>query len=366
MTFRRIAALALGLSLIGGAGQAQMMMDPGSQGPYLRAEGGWNHMSNLNFNSDSGLNGSTSEKEGYIAGGAVGYAFGNFRAELNLDYRDNSVHSVHIGSPAALAGISGGAAGSVQGTSVMANGLFDLPYNWMGLKPYVGAGVGLVHMKLNSVSLAGTTLVDDSDTVPAIQGMLGVRYDLTSNWGVGLEYRFLNGFNPTFHSRGAGDFKTNDYRNNSILLSISYSFGAPPPPPPLATIPAAAPAPAPAAAPAPAPTAGARQLFLVFFDFDKSTITDAGRQVLDAAAAAVKRDQAVRIELTGYTDTVGTQQYNLNLSRKRAEAVRDYLTKQGIPQDRMNVAWKGKEDLRVPTPDGVREPQNRRVEIVLP
>jgi outer membrane protein OmpA-like peptidoglycan-associated protein len=248
----------------------------------------------------------------------------------------------------------------------MLNGLLDLPYNFFGLKPYIGAGVGAVNEKLKSVSVAGTTLVDDSDNLFAMQAMVGVRYKLTDNWGLGLEYRFLNGFHPSFKDRTGNSFTTNDYRNSSLLLSISYSFGAPPPPPPAATSSAAAYTPPPAPAPQPAPVAGARQLFLVFFDFDKSRITDAGRQVLDAAVDAIKRDQAVRIELTGYTDTVGTQAYNLNLSRKRADAVRDYLSKQGVPANRMDVAWKGKEDLRVPTPDGVREPQNRRVEIVMP
>jgi outer membrane protein OmpA-like peptidoglycan-associated protein len=192
-----------------------------------------------------------------------------------------------------------------------------------------------------------------------------VRYNLTPQWGLGAEYRFLNGFHPgPFRAAvGGGSFNTSDYRNHSILLSVTYSFGAPPPPAPMMT-PAAAPAPTPA--PAPAPSAGARQLFIVFFDFDKSTITEAGRKVLDAAAAAVKSNQSVRIDVTGYTDTVGTSQYNLGLSNRRADAVRDYLSRHGIGADHMNVVGKGKTDLRVQTPDGVREPQNRRVEIVIP
>jgi outer membrane protein OmpA-like peptidoglycan-associated protein len=363
MKLRLAAALALGLSLVGGPGQAQMMEGPGTYGPYLRAEGGWNHMKNLEFNSsNSGSSASTTEGEGYIAGGALGYGFGIFRVELNIDYRSNDVNSISTG------GLAGSAGGTIQGTTYMLNGLMDLPFNWMGITPYIGAGIGAVHLKAASLSVGATTLVNSSDNVAAVQGMAGLRYNLTPNWGLGLEYRFLEGLHPNFQSERVGataaqGFATNDYRNHSILLSVTYSFGAPPPPAP-APMPAAAPAPAPA--PQPAPVAGARQLFLVFFDFDKSNITDAGRQVLDAAAAAVKRDRAVRIELTGYTDTVGTQQYNLGLSKRRADAVRDYLIKQGIPDNRMNVAWKGKEDLRVPTPDGVREPQNRRVEIVIP
>ncbi len=177
---------------------------------------------------------------------------------------------------------------------------------------------------------------------------------------IGLEYRFLNGFNPSYKDRTGNKFSTNDYQNHSMLLTLTYSFGAPPPPPPPAPTPAAAEQ--PAATPAPA----VRQLFLVFFDFDRATITSAGQQVVEAAASAYKGGGKARMELTGYTDLAGTQQYNLELSHKRAIAVRDQLVRDGVPASAIAVSWKGKEDPRVPTPDGVREPQNWRVEIVMP
>ncbi|MGH7089019.1 MAG: OmpA family protein, partial [Stellaceae bacterium] len=121
---------------------------------------------------------------------------------------------------------------------------------------------------------------------------------------------------------------------------------------------------APAAAAVGVP--GPRELYLVFFDFNKSAVTAAGRQVLNEAADAYRKGRPVRIEVTGYTDTVGSQQYNLGLSKRRADAAASYLAQAGVPMNRMDVAWKGKEDLRVPTPNDVREPQNRRVEIVTP
>jgi outer membrane protein OmpA-like peptidoglycan-associated protein len=102
----------------------------------------------------------------------------------------------------------------------------------------------------------------------------------------------------------------------------------------------------------------------VFFDFDKSTITPAGKQIIAQAAQAYKRGQ--RVLLTGYTDRAGTPQYNMGLSKRRAEAVRAEMLRDGVPANAINTSWKGEEDPRVPTPDGVREPQNRRVEIVLP
>src|ERR1700733_12189448 len=96
MKFRHAAALALGLSLIAGTGQAQMMSPQGTEGWYLRGEGGWNHTQDLSIRSGSALRGGTSADEGYIVGGAVGYGFGMFRAELNIDYRHNDFDSIHV------------------------------------------------------------------------------------------------------------------------------------------------------------------------------------------------------------------------------------------------------------------------------
>ncbi len=68
--------------------------------------------------------------------------------------------------------------------------------------------------------------------------------------------------------------------------------------------------------------------------------------------------------MTGHTDTVGSDAYNMRLSRRRAEAVSAELQAQGVPSSEIEIVAKGKRDLLVPTGDGVREPQNRRVQIV--
>jgi outer membrane protein OmpA-like peptidoglycan-associated protein len=361
MTFRRAAALAFGLCLVGAASHAQVSAP---DGPYLRLEGGWNHMSDLSGQGSSApLSIGTSEDDGYIIGGAIGYAMEPLRFDFTFDYRNNDVSKVIV------PGLAGGAGGSVYSYSGMLNGYYDIPYSLMGLTPYIGAGAGFVNVNLSSVSEGATQLVNDGDTIPALQGIAGVRYQLSPTWSVGLEYRFLEGFHPKFNSNMAGtQISTNDYRNHSLLLNLTYYFGAPAAPPPAEAAPVpAAMTPPPAPAPAqPVMKGPARNLFLVFFDFNKSTITAAGQQVLDGAAAAYQENRSVRIELTGYTDTVGTQHYNLGLSKRRADAVAAYLSKHGVPLMAMDVAWKGKEDLRVQTPDNVREPQNRRVEIILP
>jgi OmpA-OmpF porin, OOP family len=133
-------------------------------------------------------------------------------------------------------------------------------------------------------------------------------------------------------------------------------------------VPSAAPMPPPpppaAAAPAPPPPQPEHN-FIVFFDFDKSTLTAAGRKVVDAAAALAQQNVPMHIQVNGYTDTVGTQQYNLALSRRRADTVRSALERDGVGANRIAVMGYGKENLRVATPDGVKEPQNRRAEILI-
>ena len=70
------------------------------------------------------------------------------------------------------------------------------------------------------------------------------------------------------------------------------------------------------------------------------------------------------VQVTGYTDTSGSYQYNERLSVRRARAVAAVLAQDGVPPGAVVVTGRGENDLRVPTPQGVREPQNRRVEIV--
>jgi outer membrane protein OmpA-like peptidoglycan-associated protein len=101
--------------------------------------------------------------------------------------------------------------------------------------------------------------------------------------------------------------------------------------------------------------------YLVFFDFDSSKLTAAGRRAADEVVIAYRRDPSSDIEVRGYTDLVGTDTYNLALSKRRAMTVYDYFIAQGIKPTDMGVDWFGKANPRVQTPK--KEPQNRRVEI---
>lgn len=116
--------------------------------------------------------------------------------------------------------------------------------------------------------------------------------------------------------------------------------------------------------PAP-PKAAAPEKFLVFFDWDKAVVTTEGRKVIANAAEAYKTSGQATIVATGYTDLSGPPAYNYKLSERRAAAVKAELVRLGVAATSITTIGRGENDPLVPTADGVREPQNRRVEIQL-
>jgi outer membrane protein OmpA-like peptidoglycan-associated protein len=135
-------------------------------------------------------------------------------------------------------------------------------------------------------------------------------------------------------------------------IGVRLTFGTPPPPPP-ALMPVAVPAPA------------AAHSYLVFFDWDKATLTGRARQIIREAAESSTHAAYTRIEVNGYTDTSGTPKYNQGLSVRRAQVVAGELIRDGVPASAISIRGFGDTHLLVPTGPGVREPQNRRVEIVM-
>ncbi|HTJ62514.1 MAG TPA: OmpA family protein [Alphaproteobacteria bacterium] len=155
---------------------------------------------------------------------------------------------------------------------------------------------------------------------------------------------------------GALGFGTDTYnRPRAFGFSITADFGAP------SEAPAAAP---PAYVPPPIQAPAAPKSYLVFFDFNKSDLTPQATQIVDTAAKNAQAGKVTQLTVTGHTDTVGSDAYNMRLSRRRAESVAAQLEKDGVASSEISIVAKGKRDLLVPTADGVREPQNRRVQIV--
>ena len=105
--------------------------------------------------------------------------------------------------------------------------------------------------------------------------------------------------------------------------------------------------------------------FLVFFDWDRANLRADAARILDQVVSAISALGSPKVSLIGNTDTTGPADYNMRLSVRRADAVRDYLMRRGVSSASISATGRGETDLRVPTPDNVREEENRRVEISL-
>ena len=111
--------------------------------------------------------------------------------------------------------------------------------------------------------------------------------------------------------------------------------------------------------------AAAPNEYIVLFDFDKSNINKAGQAVLNQVLADAAKAGGVKISATGHADRSGSEDYNMALSLRRADSVREALIAGGVSADAITVAGRGESEPAVPTPDGVKEQANRRVEIIL-
>jgi outer membrane protein OmpA-like peptidoglycan-associated protein len=104
--------------------------------------------------------------------------------------------------------------------------------------------------------------------------------------------------------------------------------------------------------------------FIVFFDFDQAKLTPEAQKIVNDAAAEARKGY-VRIKLSGHADRAGSSQYNVGLSQRRADSVMSELRRLGVSSADIATEAKGEAEPLVPTADGVPEPQNRRVEIMM-
>jgi outer membrane protein OmpA-like peptidoglycan-associated protein len=352
-TMRVFAGVLSAGMLVGMASVAQAQTD----GWYFGAETGLSMAPTAKF-KDGGKSWKEDQDLGYAALGQIGYGFGPMRVEGELGWRSNGVDKVK--QP--FNNVPG--SGNLDASSAMANVYYDVATGTR-FTPFIGAGVGGVDVNAQKIRADGTTFSNKDHFAPAYQGIAGVSYAFNDTLSFKADYRYLRTTMDSLKedpSYGGGRSK-GDYASHAVLVGFTYKFGE-------TSQPVAAYTPTPVVAPAPLPkavqVAPTAQNYLVFFDFDKSVITPEATRVIGQAAASAKASVATSISLTGYTDAVGTERYNLALSLRRANAVKAALVKLGIRADEISVVGKGKSDQLVSTKDGVREPQNRRVLIILP
>jgi OOP family OmpA-OmpF porin len=260
------------------------------------------------------------------------------------------------------------------------------------LHPYVGIGAGWSWGKFK----AGTVPpVDESDDSFAWQAMAGVNFDIAPNWSADVGYRYIQSKYDVAEQVEAKS------RNHLIMLGLNYHFGA--------AKPVAAPAPPPQAEMAPPPPPVEAKVvpppavvmdsdgdgvpddldkcpdtpkgaivdkdgcpqwvsirLNVEFDFDRAVVKDQYYDEIRKVAEFMSAHKNLKGAIEGHTDSIGTEEYNLALSQRRAEAVRKILCeKYNVPTDSLTI--KGYGESKPIADNNTREgrQQNRRVEAVL-
>jgi OmpA-OmpF porin, OOP family len=411
MTNRCLLGAGVALAVAFGGVQAHAQLGglfppPGTPGAfYIGPEGGWTALTNqtdtINGRIVTGPGGAALSlprrsvtanfDSGFNVGGRVGYQWGPWRFEEEYSFRRNGLSSLSANNIFGTTVTSGGGRfdGQRSAHAIMTNVIYDFTIGWP-VSPHIGAGIGAVDI-IDSVSLNSTTIgalpPGVTQTPPGLvplpqtfggtilkgsgwqfgyQAIAGIRYEFSPAVSFDLDYRYLATTDATFNNSGRVPFPngnrgtnccgggqyTTGYSTQNIVASVTMKFGAPPAPPP----------PLPPAPPPPPPP----KVYLVFFDWDKYNITPEGQQIIALAAQQYKSGGSIRLQVTGYTDLSGSAGYNQRLSERRANAVANALAALGVARTDMVVTGRGMNDPRVPTAPGVREPQNRRVEIVFP
>ena len=352
---------------------------------YIEADGGVVFMDDLHLDLDhastpfslpSGARVATLDtKRGFDFGGIFGYDFGGFRLEAEASYRRADAGAMVVNQGQGFFP-SSPATGRASALSFMVNGLIDLGPD-DGPQVFAGGGVGYSHVQVNAFTSPSSTTdfaVNGADDGFAWQLLAGLRYPLSDHVDIGLKYRYFNqnGINlPASYTFGrnttVNDVVTTNMRSHSAMLTLTYNF-LPPPPPPVEAVEVTPPEPAPT--PPPPPPSPPPQIpacstgpFIVFFDWNSAEITPEAAAILDNALTVYGQCPQQSIMLAGYTDRSGSATYNQALSQRRNASVTTYLTAHGVSAGAISGTGYGETNNRLPTADGVKELQNRRVEI---
>jgi OmpA-OmpF porin, OOP family len=341
--------------------------------PYLEVDFGALMLDDLQLDTVSGtaeIHRDLKSGLGYDAALVFGYDTGPVRLEVEGSAKRGFMDQITRTKFNTLTGTSNvitfDATGSTSAYAVMANALIDIG-DEEGVQGFVGGGVGYSWIKAD-VKTASNVLVDKDNSL-AWQILAGLRLPVSNKLDLGLKYRFFN----TQKLDMVTPFNqqvTPTWRSHSLMATLAYNIGGGGDDEPMAMVPTDLPAPyvpplqtVPAQPKAPPVQTCNTGPYVVFFDWDQSALSDTAKSALDAAVSQYAWCGNVRVLLSGHADRSGSAAYNIALSRARNAAVRRYLTTRGIADAAIGGEAYGESKPLVATQDGVREPQNRRVEV---
>jgi len=343
---------------------------------YVGVEGGAMLVEDIDWDVGAAIDSVTTDhRAGFDVGGTVGYDLGVVRLEAEVGYRAANVTGLRSTTTLPIVNAAGATVFAPGGTydlaggrdsalSFMVNALWDFGDD-DGVQGFVGPGLGVARVKSRVGLNTRADFLDDSDTVVAWQAVAGIRAPLNDNIDVSLKYRFFNAPGVELVDSVGRQFYGR-FRSHSIMGGLVFNFGAPAPEP----IPTPEPTPAPVYTPTPEPTPVPQAVqctpgpYIVFFDWDKSDITPEASSILDNAISNYQNCGNAQVMLAGHADRSGSASYNVGLSQRRADSVKAYLSGRGISEGVISTEAFGESRPRVETADGVRELQNRRVEIM--
>ena len=349
--------------------------------PYVGLAGGPSLLQDVAVNPGDGPLGPGPATErynlGFIGAGAAGWAFSNgLQIDVLGAYEYNSLNNLVPVTP-----LTGKQTGHQESYGAFLEALYafklpDYGMNITSFSPYLGVGSGALWTHQTSPEflsngdlhhIGGTSganfayegIAGVAIPVPAVPGLaFTADYRLVGIHNAGdLNSVFYNKVDNVVVKGGIGLEK--DIFVHVITVGVAYAFGVTAaPPPPMAVAP-----------PAPAPMAA--RSYLVFFDWDSSAMSGRAREIIAEAAESSTRVQTTRIDVNGYTDNSAAhpgargERYNQGLSVRRAQSVKSELVRDGVPTSAIDINGYGESKPLVQTVADTREPQNRRVEIIL-
>lgn len=363
---------------------------------------------------------------GYGAALILGYQTGGaLRPEFELGYLRNDLEDASTDGAAAS-----DVSGRTDAVKAMGNLWYDIDLG--AFRPYLGAGLGGVQVRMAEIEIDGADFADDEDIVFAWQAGAGIGYIWDERTTVSLDYRYLRPDDPSFDFAGGNGTFDSEYLGQSLMLGLRYVFATPkqlqdtdgdgvlnkddqcPGTPPGVAVGAdGCPLDSdgdgvpnyrdkcpntPPGAPVdengcpldsdgdtvpdysdqcPATPAGARVLpngctkmtlsgdKQVNFAFDSAALTPSAEALLDPVAKALTDDPDLKIGIEGHTDNVGSDAYNLRLSRERANSVAQYLLANGVRDSQIHTQGFGEQKPIASNDTEHGRLVNRRVEIIV-